>query len=86
MVLERLLYSINMIDKYSAKELTVWAVVVDKIVVATHIGPPEDYSHPLSEQINISLIQFSDTRGFASLGDIWDGERFRSPNGKVRTR
>ena len=82
-------YSTNMsglLDNFTAKELTVWAVIVDKIVVATHIGPAETYSHPLSEAVEISLVQFSDERGFARVGDIWDGQKFRSLNGKVRSR
>lgn len=76
----------GLLDNFTAKELTVWAVIVNKIVMATHVGPAETYSHPLSEAVDISLVQFSDERGFAKLGDIWDGQKFRSPNGKVRSR
>ena len=65
------------IENFTAKELTVWAVVINKIVAATHVGPPELYNNPLSEEYDISLIQFSQDRGFPKIGDLWDGERFR---------
>lgn len=76
----------TLIDEFKFSELTVWAVVVNNIVVAVHTGPPELYKHPLSEVLNIKLIEYSDGRGFPKVGDIWDGERFRSQDGKLRSR
>jgi hypothetical protein len=76
----------DLLKNFTNKELTVWAVVVDNIVVNQHIGPAETYNNPLSEIVDIKLIQYSDGRGFPKTGDIWDGERFRSQDGKVRSR
>jgi hypothetical protein len=64
----------SLLGTYTTKELTVWAVVFNKTVIDTHIGPPETYQN---DEFDVALVQYSNDRGFPSVGDIWDGERFR---------
>lgn len=67
-----------MLDQLKSKEAVMWAVVVNNVVVDRHIGPPEWYSHPLEDEIEISLVQWDkEFRGHAQIGDIWDGHKFR---------
>jgi hypothetical protein len=67
-----------MLDGLKSKDITVWAVVVDNVVVDRHFGPPETYRHPLENEIEISLVEWdTQFRGHAQIGDIWDGHKFR---------
>ena len=64
----------SLLDTYRQKELTIWAVVLNKMVIDTHIGPAEIYRN---DEFDVALVQYSKDRGYPSVGDIWDGERFR---------
>lgn len=67
-----------MFDRLKPKQITVWAVVIDNIVVDRHIGPPELFTHPLEDEVDISLVEWdTEFRGHAKVGDVWDGHKFR---------
>lgn len=65
-----------MIDTLKLKEIGVWAVVLNGFVIANHIGHPEMYVSPFPDDFNISLIQHSNERGVAKIGNRWNGEKF----------
>lgn len=67
----------NLLDDFKSKELSIWAVVIGKAVIDTHVGHPELYVSRFPDEIDVKLIQYSHERGFPKKGDIWDGERFR---------
>lgn len=66
-----------MLHELKPKEATVWAVVVDNRVIDIYVGHPDLYTTWLSDEIEISLIEWEhQTRGCAKIGDIWDGHKF----------
>lgn len=63
-------------DQIEKKDWSVWAVVINNIVVFNHTGHPELYINPFPDEVEVSLIQHSKDRGWAKKGYIWTGERF----------